>query len=109
MFSRQSLPVPTTMTAMSQSLDLLFYPLQRCKVEKVPGVGREQGDLEIHTSFFIIIITRVSLLYNVVLVSAVQQSESAVCMHIYPLPLEPPSHPLLHTPPHPTPLGHSEH
>ena len=40
------------MTAMSQSLDLLFYPLQRSKVEKVPGVGREQGDLEIHTSFF---------------------------------------------------------
>ena len=99
MFSRQSLPVPTTMTAMSQSLDLLFYPLQRCKVEKVPGVGTEQGDLEIHTSFFIIIITRVSLLYNVVLVSAVQQSESAVCMHIYPLPLEPPSQPHLHLTP----------
>ena len=35
-------------------------------------------------------------------VSAVQQSESAICIHIspYPLPLEPPSHP-----PYPTPLG----
>ena len=40
--------------------------------------------------------------YNVVLLSAVQQSESAMCIHIspYPLPLEPPSHP-----PYPTPLG----
>ena len=35
------------------------------------------------------------MLYNIVLVSAVQQSESAVSIHIspYPLPLEPPSHP----------------
>ena len=35
------------------------------------------------------------MLYNAVLVSAVQQSESAVCIHIspYSLPLEPPSHP----------------
>ena len=42
------------------------------------------------------------MLYNVVLVSAVQQSESAICIHIspYPLPLEPPSHP-----PYPIPLG----
>ena len=87
------------MTAMSQSLDLLFYPLQRGKIERVPGVGREQGDLEIHTSFFI---TGISLLYNVVLVSAVEQSESAVCVHICPLPLEPPSQPRLH----PTPLSH---
>ena len=43
------------------------------------------------------------MLYNVVLVSAVQQSESAIRIHIspYPLLLEPPSHP-----PYPTPLGH---
>ena len=42
------------------------------------------------------------MLYNVVLVSVVQQSESALCIHIspYPLPLEPPSHS-----PYPTPLG----
>ena len=42
------------------------------------------------------------MLYNVVLVSAVQQSESAICIHIspYPLPLEPHSHP-----PYPIPLG----
>ena len=42
------------------------------------------------------------MLYNVVLVSAVQQSESAISTHIspYPLPLAPPSHP-----PYPTPLG----
>ena len=42
------------------------------------------------------------MLYNVVLVSAVQQSESAICIYIslYPLLLEPPSHP-----PYPTPLG----
>ena len=35
------------------------------------------------------------MLYNVVLVSIVQQSESAICIHIspYPLPPEPPSHP----------------
>ena len=43
------------------------------------------------------------MLYNVVLVSAVQQSESAICIHMspYPLRLEPPSHP-----PYPIPLGH---
>ena len=42
------------------------------------------------------------MFYSVVLVSAVQQSESAMCIHIspYPLPLAPPSHP-----PYPTPLG----
>ena len=42
------------------------------------------------------------MLYNVVLVSVVQQSESAIRIHIspYPLPLEPPSHS-----PYPTPLG----
>ena len=42
------------------------------------------------------------MFYNVVLVSAVQQSESAICIHIppYPLPLESPSHP-----PYPIPLG----
>ena len=42
------------------------------------------------------------MLYNVVLVSAVQQSESAICIHLspYPLPLEPPSHP-----PYRIPLG----
>ena len=34
------------------------------------------------------------MLYTVVLVSAVEQSESAICIHIspYPLPLEPSSH-----------------
>ena len=43
------------------------------------------------------------MLYNVVLISAVQQSESAICIHIspYPLPLVSPSHP-----PYPIPLGH---
>ena len=42
------------------------------------------------------------MLYNVVLVSAVQQSESAVCIRIspYPLLLESPSNP-----PYPIPLG----
>ena len=45
------------------------------------------------------------MLYNVVLVSAVQQSESALCIHISPylLPLVSPSHP-----PFPAPLGHHE-
>ena len=37
-------------------------------------------------------------LYNVLIASAVQRSESALCLHI-PLSLEPPSDP------HPTPLG----
>ena len=46
----------------------------------------------------------VYLLYNVVLVSAVQQSESLyVYIPVYPLPLGPPSH---HPHPLPTPLGH---
>ena len=38
------------------------------------------------------------MLYNAVLVAAVQQSESAICIHIspYPLPLKPP---------YPIPLG----
>ena len=42
------------------------------------------------------------MFYNVVLVSAVQQSESAIRVHIspYPLPLASPSHP-----PYLTPLG----
>ena len=42
------------------------------------------------------------MLYHVVLVPAVQQSESAIFIHIspYPLPLASPSHP-----PYPTPLG----
>ena len=46
------------------------------------------------------------MLYNVVLVSAVQQSESAICIHIspYPLPLEPPSHP-----PYPIVIGRHRH
>ena len=46
--------------------------------------------------YFSHIFIGVSMLYNVVLVSAVQQSESTICIHIspYPLPLEPPlSHP----------------
>ena len=37
------------------------------------------------------------MLYNIVLVSAIHQHESAIC----PLPLKPPSH----IPPHATPLG----
>ena len=41
------------------------------------------------------------LLYNTVLVSAKHQHESAICIHICPLPLEPPSN----LPPHPTPLA----
>ena len=43
------------------------------------------------------------MLYNVVLVSAVQRSESAICIHIspYPIPLERPSHR-----PYPIPLCH---
>ena len=52
---------------------------------------------------FLYIFTVVLLLYNVVLVSALQPSESALCIQSispYPLPLEPPSHP-----PYPTPLG----
>ena len=42
------------------------------------------------------------MLYSVVLVSAVQQSESAIHIHMspYPFPLASPSHP-----PYPTPLG----
>ena len=43
----------------------------------------------------------VELLYNVVLVSAVQWSESAVRIH-----MSPPSWASLPPPPHPTPLGH---
>ena len=40
------------------------------------------------------------MLYNIVLVSAVQQSESAICIYIspYPLPLELASHPSYPTP-----------
>ena len=43
--------------------------------------------------FFLNIYTliRVQLLDNVMLVSAVQQRESAICTHIYPFPREPPS------------------
>ena len=33
------------------------------------------------------------MLYNVLLVSAVQQHESVIIIYIYPLPLEPSSHP----------------
>ena len=52
--------------------------------------------------FLFYIFIGVELLYNVVLVSVVQQSESAISMHIspYPLALAPPSHP-----PYPTSLG----
>ena len=52
--------------------------------------------------YFFYIFIGVYLLHNVVLVSVVQQSESAISIHIspYPLPPEPPSHP-----PYPTPLG----
>ena len=42
------------------------------------------------------------MLYDVVLVSAVQQSESAICVHISP----PSRVSLLPLPPRPTPLGH---
>ena len=54
-------------------------------------------------SFFFHIFIGVQKLYNVVLVSTVQQSESALCIHIspYPLPPEPPCHPS-----YPIPLGH---
>ena len=41
------------------------------------------------------------LLYNVVLVSAIQQCESVMIMYIFSLPLEPPS-----PSPLSTPLGH---
>ena len=46
------------------------------------------------------------MLYNTVLVSALQQSESAICIHIFPIspPLEPPSRT-----PYPTPLGDIKH
>ena len=46
------------------------------------------------------------MLYSVVLVSAVQQSESVICIHISPylLPLASPAHP-----PYPTPLGGRKH
>ena len=47
--------------------------------------------------FIIIIIIGVQLLYSVVFISAVQQSKSAICIHvyicIYPLPLGSPSRP----------------
>ena len=38
------------------------------------------------------------MLYNVVLVSAIQQCESVIIMYIFSLPLEPPSPPSLSTP-----------
>ena len=43
------------------------------------------------------------MLHDTVLVSVVQQSETAICIYMspYPLPLEPVSHP-----PYPSPLGH---
>ena len=49
-------------------------------------------------SFFLLLLfffffNLVYLLYNVVLVSAVQHSESALCIYIYLLSHEPPSHP----------------
>ena len=51
-----------------------------------------------HHSLFFFFLIGVELLYNVVLVSVVQWSESAVCIHISPpsctsLPPSPPSHP----------------
>ena len=44
---------------------------------------------------------KIIALQSHVLVSAVQQHESVITIHIYPLTLEPPS-----SPPHPVPLGH---
>ena len=55
------------------------------------------ADLMLNFFFFLI---GVELFYNVVLVSAVQQSESALCIHVTP-----PSWPSLQLP-HPTHLGH---
>ena len=43
--------------------------------------------------FFTLFDWIIPLLYNAVLVSAVQQHESAISKHIYPLALEPPSYP----------------
>ena len=59
-----------------------------------------------HLFFFFNIFIGVQLLQNVVLVSAVQQSESAICIHLspYPLPLASSSHP-----PYPTPQVVTKH
>ena len=48
--------------------------------------------------FFNLFLIGGQLLYNVVSISAIQEHESAISIHI-PLPLRPPSHPS-----HPTPL-----
>ena len=53
--------------------------------------------LTIYMSFF----TGVELLYNVVIISAVRKSKSAICIHIFPS-----SSASLPPNPHPTPLGH---
>ena len=76
----------------------LKYPL-KCSIFVFSKFKTAKGS----QSFpFLKIFIGVSLLYHVVLVAAVQQSESAICTHIspYPLPLQPPSHP-----PYPIPLG----
>ena len=50
------------------------------------------------TKFFFFFLIGGKLLYNVVLVSAIQQCESVIIMYIFSLPLEPPSPPSLSTP-----------
>lgn len=46
----------------------------------LPDIGKSSG---VNSFFFFLIFTEVWFLYNVVLVSAVQQSESAICIHIF--------------------------
>ena len=52
--------------------------------------GEQNRDGKWGDFFFFYIFSGVQLLYNIVLVSAVQQSESAICIHIspYTLPLD---------------------
>ena len=64
-----------------------FKTIRRDKHWHTPG----RGQLHPYNSFLKFIFIGVSLLYNIVLVAAVQQSRSAVCIHISP-PFGFPSH-----------------
>ena len=51
---------------------------------KMESHGKNDKHLT-YSLFIYLIFIKVQLLYNAVLVSAVQQSESAICIHVSPL------------------------
>ena len=62
-----------------------MLPASKSKEIKSGGYTRTKAKGTQRAFFFFLIFTEVWLLYNVVLVSAVQQSESAIRIHISPL------------------------